>query len=96
MSANANASKSGSRSFNIRDASVAFDDSDFIVEAFDSTLPFLASIGSGEMWGSILFSERPGFIEDNLKSVEQSEKYTLTGSGDAIRFLIASFKPMQP
>lgn len=73
----------------VRDARLAFDDVRFIVEAFDSTLPYLAAIGSGDQWGLIPFSERDGFIKEALESVEQSEKYALTGTGDAIHILIA-------
>ena len=77
------------RGFTVREASTAFNDPQFIVEAFDSTLPFLASIGSGDMWGSISYSERPGFIEETAKSVKESEQYALIGSGEAVLILIA-------
>ncbi len=73
----------------LRDARLAFDDVQFIVEAFDSTLPYLASIGSGEQWGPVPFSERDGFIKEALESVEQSEKHALTGISDAIHIIIA-------
>ena len=77
------------RDFTVREATTTFNDGQFIVEAFDSTLPFLGSIGSGEMWGSIPYSERPGFIEETVKSVTESEQYALTGSGEAVLVLIA-------
>jgi GNAT superfamily N-acetyltransferase len=46
--------------FHIRPASLDSDDTDFILAAWDSTLPFLNSIGAGEMWGSQPFSQREG------------------------------------
>lgn len=95
MPANAVTSKSESRIFHIRDAEVKLDDANFIVEAFDSTLPYLASIGSGEMWGLIPFSEKPGFIEETLKDIEQSERYRTAGSGDAMRMLIAEIELLE-
>ncbi|KAF8861973.1 hypothetical protein BDZ45DRAFT_739847 [Acephala macrosclerotiorum] len=87
--------ESKSSSFYVRDASLTFDDEHFIVEAFDSALPYLASIGSGEQWDQIPFFEKPGFIEETLESVEQSEKYSRSGSGDAIRILIAEIESLE-
>jgi GNAT superfamily N-acetyltransferase len=46
--------------FHIRLANPDSDDAEFILAAWDSTLPFLASIGAGEMWGSQPFSQREG------------------------------------
>ena len=86
------ASATSTERFRIRGAKAAYDDGHFIVEAFDSTLPYLASIGSEEMWGLIPFSERDSFVIEALESVEQSEKYALTGSGDAICVLIAEIE----
>lgn len=65
------------------------EDAAFIVEAFDSTLPHLAAIGSGEMWGSQPFSQKDGFAEETTKDVEASERYRVTGEGDALRVFIA-------
>jgi hypothetical protein len=48
------------RHFHIRPASLDGDDADFILAAWDSTLPFLSSIGAGEMWGHQPFSQREG------------------------------------
>ncbi|CZR54570.1 uncharacterized protein PAC_04454 [Phialocephala subalpina] len=92
MSGNADVSKYDGPKFHIRYAGVALNDEQFIVEAFDSTLSYLVSIGSGEMWGSTPFSEKDGFLEETLKDVEQSEKYQTTGSGDAVRILIAEIE----
>jgi GNAT superfamily N-acetyltransferase len=46
--------------FHIRYAKPESDDAEFILAAWDSTLPFLASIGAGEMWGFQPFSQREG------------------------------------
>lgn len=46
--------------FHVRTASSDGDDAEFILAAWDSTLPFLASIGAGEMWGDQPFSQREG------------------------------------
>jgi hypothetical protein len=46
--------------FQIRPAAPNSDDTDFILATWDSTLPFLSSIGAGEMWGSQPFSQREG------------------------------------
>lgn len=59
--------------FRIRHASSTGGDAQFIVAAFDSTLPYLASIGAGAMWGEKPFSEKDGFEEDTVGSVQKSE-----------------------
>ncbi|QPH06313.1 hypothetical protein C2857_004697 [Epichloe festucae Fl1] len=59
--------------FHIRHASSADDDAQFIVAAFDSTLPYLGSIGAGEMWGETPFSEKDGFEQETIESVQKSE-----------------------
>ncbi|KAK1624918.1 acetyltransferase [Colletotrichum phormii] len=74
---------------NVRNAGQVPHDADFIVEAFDSVLAPLAAMGSGEMWGSQPFSQKNGFVEENLKDVETSERYRTTGEGDALRVFIA-------
>ncbi|KAI0602335.1 hypothetical protein F4775DRAFT_602289 [Biscogniauxia sp. FL1348] len=61
----------------------------FIIEAFDSTLPYLESIGSGEQWGSAPFSQKAGFAAETQQQVRQSTTYDFTGQGEAIRVLIA-------
>ncbi|KAH7327274.1 acetyltransferase [Rhexocercosporidium sp. MPI-PUGE-AT-0058] len=73
----------------VREASKSLGDTEFIVEAFDSTLPYLSSIGSGEQWGSIPFSQCDGFLQETLDSLEQSEKYSKTRTGQATCVLIA-------
>ncbi|KAJ3949565.1 Kinesin- motor protein [Colletotrichum fioriniae] len=81
---------------NVRDAGLASHDADFIVEAFDSTLAPLAAIGSGAMWGSQPFSQKNGFVEENLKDVAASERYRTTGEGDALRIFIAEIEVGSP
>lgn len=46
--------------FHVRLASSDGDDAESILAAWDSTLPFLAPIGAGEMWGDQPFSQRAG------------------------------------
>ena len=75
--------------FYVRDAGLAPDDSQFIVEAFDSALPYLESIGSSSQWGSQPFSEKEGYLQETSKDVEQSEEFRLTRKGDPIRIFIA-------
>ncbi|KAI8275401.1 hypothetical protein K4K60_008692 [Colletotrichum sp. SAR11_57] len=58
----------------VRNASTAEDDVTFIVAAFDSTLAPLAALGSGAMWGSTLFSQKDGFVEETVKDVRTSER----------------------
>src|SRR5688572_9129029 len=78
--------------FRVRNADGAGDDGRFIVEAFDSTLPYLNSIGSGEQWGSNPFSKRSNFIEETTQSIEQSERYRHTGEGDPLCVFIVEIK----
>ncbi|KAK1965445.1 acetyltransferase [Colletotrichum sublineola] len=73
----------------IRDAGSLPNDTEFIAAAFDSTLPYLDSIGGGEMWGKVPFSERKGFMEETRDSIEESESYCQTGTGEKIRLFIA-------
>ncbi|KAF6804595.1 hypothetical protein CMUS01_14814 [Colletotrichum musicola] len=73
----------------IRDAGISPDDAAFIVEAFDSTLPHLAAVGSGGMWGSQPFSEKDAFAEETAKDVKTSLEYQATGEGDALRIFVA-------
>ncbi|KAM3541105.1 hypothetical protein ARSEF1564_005979, partial [Beauveria bassiana] len=59
--------------FYVRLARLEAHDAQFIISAFDSTLPRLAAIGSAEMWGEQLFSEREGFAQETIKSVQESQ-----------------------
>ncbi|KAH7035652.1 uncharacterized protein B0I36DRAFT_95157 [Microdochium trichocladiopsis] len=74
--------------FHIRPAGLSPADGEFIVDAFDSTLPYLASIGSEEMWGMQPFSEREGFTQETTEQVEQSRGLRPTPDGEVLRILI--------
>lgn len=56
-----------SNKFIIRDDTQAPRDADFILAAFDGSLPHLASKGSGQQWGARPFSERDG-VRDRVES----------------------------
>jgi hypothetical protein len=73
----------------IRSASSAGHDAQFIVAAWDSTLPYLASIGAGEMWGDQPFSQREGFHEDIMDIIRKSEEDNLS---DSRRLLVAELE----
>jgi len=76
-------------SFLFRDAKADEADLDFIVNAFDSTIPHLAAIGSTGQWGPVPWSKRPSFREETLDELRQSEHYCQTGKGVPIRVFIA-------
>ncbi|THV63465.1 hypothetical protein D6C84_08875 [Aureobasidium pullulans] len=69
----------------VRKASLDGDDVEFILAAWDSTLPFLASIGAGEMWGNPPLSARAGQRQEVTDIIKGTTK-ELHGSCD---FLIA-------
>ncbi|KND92313.1 hypothetical protein TOPH_02919 [Tolypocladium ophioglossoides CBS 100239] len=73
--------------FHIRHASSAGDDAQFIVAAFDSTILYLTSIGAGAMWGEKPFSEKEGFEQETVESVQKSESHE-----DSVRIFIAKVK----
>lgn len=75
--------------FSVRDAGAAPNDVDFIIAAFDSTIPVLISTGNSGMWGTELFSAKDGFAKVTKEDVEQSQKFRLTGQGEATRQFIA-------
>ncbi len=77
--------------FRIRDAVTSPSDTDakFITSAFDSCIPHLATIGSATQWGSAPMSSRPDFLGRHAKAIADAEQYRLTGSGSAVRVLIA-------
>lgn len=78
-----------SNQFTIRDAGIAPMDAEFIVAAFDSTIPYLISKGNTGQWGTILFSDRDGFNKTTQDDVIQSQRFALTGEGERIRIFIA-------
>ena len=73
----------------VRSASSAGSDVAFIVAAWDSTLPYLACIGAGEMWGHQSFSQREGFEDDIRNIIKESEK---NDQNDSRRLLIACLR----
>ena len=75
--------------FRVRSASSAKDDSQFILAAWDSTLPYLASIGAGEMWGDEPFSQREGQQQEITDVIRESEEDDRNGSR---RFLVAEIE----
>jgi hypothetical protein len=60
--------------FHIRPATPNSDDTDFILATWDSTLPFLASIGAGEMWGNQPFSQREGQRQEIVDIINETTK----------------------
>lgn len=74
----------------MRDSCTSDDDLAFIVETFDSTIPFLDSIGSADQWGTILFSQRVEFSQDTLKDLQDSVSNSQTGDlvADGLRIFI--------
>ncbi|KAJ4404815.1 hypothetical protein N0V82_010420 [Gnomoniopsis sp. IMI 355080] len=74
--------------FQVREAESSFSDDKFVVAAFDSSLPYLASIGSQEMWGSTPFSERDGWAAETSQQVQDAETFRLTGQGEALRIFV--------
>lgn len=76
--------------FHVREAETSLGDDEFVISAFDSALPYLASIGSHEMWGSTPFSERDGWAAETSQQIKDAETYRLTGQGEeALRVFIA-------
>ncbi|KAI0182899.1 GNAT family protein [Xylaria flabelliformis] len=63
-----------STEIHVRSASLGGGDIEFILAAWDSTLPFLASIGAGEMWGDEPFSQREGQQQEITEIIRQSEE----------------------
>lgn len=57
-------------------------DLDFVLHAFDSALPYLASIGSGAQWGSVNFSEKEGLRKSFADYIAKS--FQLNGAPHGI------------
>ncbi|KAM0555748.1 hypothetical protein ACHAPJ_006142 [Fusarium lateritium] len=83
------------RQFTIRDAHASFNDAQFIIDAFDSTLPHLAAAGNSGQWGTEPLSNKKGFSQGIHDTVAQSEKYRETGAGDPVRIFIAEAEDNQ-
>ncbi|TRX88048.1 hypothetical protein FHL15_011050 [Xylaria flabelliformis] len=75
-----------SAEIHVRSASLGGSDIEFIMAAWDSTLPFLASIGAGEMWGDEPFSQRQGQQQEIVEIIRQSEE---DPRNDSRRLLVA-------
>ncbi|KAI6084813.1 acetyltransferase [Hypoxylon rubiginosum] len=67
--------------FHIREVCHNPTDGDFIVAAFDSALPHLASVGSGDQWGSTPFSERAEKRQRMYDCIPLSEASRLNQEG---------------
>ncbi len=74
--------------FRVRHARSDGDDAQFIMAAFDSTIPYLASIGAGAMWGEKPFSEKDGFEGETVESIQKSER-----DDEPLRVFIAEVGP---
>ncbi|KAF2126585.1 hypothetical protein P153DRAFT_369282 [Dothidotthia symphoricarpi CBS 119687] len=61
--------------FHIRDEALP-EDADFILEAFDSALPHLASTGSGMQWGSEPRSTQETYVKRTRVAVEKARSGT--------------------
>ncbi|KAK5657419.1 hypothetical protein OQA88_2991 [Cercophora sp. LCS_1] len=75
--------------FKIRHAELKHRDAKFITAAFDSSLPFQASIGSGAQWGEQPFSEVDGFLAKQEQTIHDANHYRLTGEGNSCHVWIA-------
>ncbi|KAH6990305.1 hypothetical protein EDB80DRAFT_169021 [Ilyonectria destructans] len=78
--------------FYIRDAAASSHDAQFIIDAFDSTIPHLAATGNAGQWGSEPFSRNPSFGQAIRDAVAQSENFRDTGHGERVRILIAEIE----
>ncbi|KAF4415494.1 hypothetical protein FACUT_13355 [Fusarium acutatum] len=76
----------------IRDAGLSCEDADFITAAFDSSLPFLNETGNTGQWGTIPFSQRPGFLTGTRDDIAQSEVFRLSGQRQRRRVFIAEIE----
>jgi len=75
--------------FHVRLASSDGDDAEFILAAWDSTLPYLASIGAGEMWGDQPFhSERVNDKRSLMLSMEQPGKSMVVVNSGLLRHIV--------
>lgn len=74
--------------FHIRGLSDGLEDGQFMIDAFDASLLYLATIGGEGQWGSVPFAERPN-SKDRIKVFEQAKRYQSTGEGDPVRIFVA-------
>lgn len=77
------------RQFFIRDADASFNDAQFIIDAFDSTIPHLVATGNSEQWGTEPLSKNEGHVRRMHEMVTKSDSFRKTGTGDPVRVFIA-------
>lgn len=75
--------------FHIRHAASSPNDAQFLLDALDSAIPHLAATGNTGQWGTQLFSERPGLVQETKDEVAQSENFRQTGQGEPQRVFVA-------
>ncbi|KAK5628946.1 hypothetical protein RRF57_004661 [Xylaria bambusicola] len=73
--------------FHMRGINESLGDGQFMIDAYDASLPHLASIGSGKQWGSTPFAGRSD-QEEKIKVFRQAEHYQLTGEGPPVQIFI--------
>jgi hypothetical protein len=73
--------------FFVRDATLAQDEA-FVISVFDASLPYLSSLGSQAQWGSIPFSQRPGWIDETQRQMREAEQNAVSNTTDALRILV--------
>lgn len=82
-----------SNKFHFRDVCENPRDGDFILAAFDASLPHLASIGSGGQWGTQPFSEKKESRDRAQGWIPASEAFRLGEEGaEAQKLYIAELK----
>ncbi|RGP62797.1 hypothetical protein FLONG3_10128 [Fusarium longipes] len=52
-----------SMKFSVRDADASFNDAQFLIDAFDSTIPHLVKTGNSEQWGTEPLSKKKGHVQ---------------------------------
>lgn len=75
--------------FHIRDAEAEKQDAQFILAAFDSSLPHLNATGSERQWGTEPLSAHPSFPGTITSAVEDAETYRRTGEGNLVEVRVA-------
>ncbi|KAI1029732.1 hypothetical protein LB503_008009 [Fusarium chuoi] len=81
--------------FSFRDASVSFNDAQFIANAMDSTIPHLVAAGNAGQWGTEPLSSKESFMKKMHDAVSKSEQFCRTGTGDRERIFIAEVEDDQ-
>lgn len=75
--------------FHIRNVGESPHDAQFIIDAFDSTIPHLTAAGNTGQWGTEPFSKKARFCQATRDDVLQSERFRETGQGERRRTFIA-------